>query len=169
MESPKDRKKVLELFKEGPNILENAIADLSSSELDYVPSKGGWSIRQIIHHLVDGDDLWKIGIKTALGGVESEFTLNWYTALPQTDWAVHWSYENRSIDVSLNFFKAIRSHVLQMLEHSPDGWTKSVKFANPKGEIELVPVGFIVQMQVDHVEHHVKRILEIREELSNEL
>jgi hypothetical protein len=28
-------------------------------------------------------------------------------------------------------------------------------------------VGFVIQMQADHVEHHVKRILAIRKEISS--
>ena len=167
MEPPKDQDKILELFKQGPGILENALTGLSSVELDYVPSSGGWSIRQIVHHVVDGDDIWKIGVKTALGGEQSEFSLKWYTALPQIEWAKRWSYEKRPIDLSLTLFSAIRNHILQLLEYAPGGWTKSVKFRNPNGEIEIVPVGFVIQMQADHVEHHVKRIMEIRKEISS--
>ena len=123
MESPKDQERLLESFRQGPAILEKALCDLSDYDLDYTPSKGGWSIRQIIHHIVDGDDLWKIGIKAALGGEESEFTLNWYQALPQTEWAKRWSYEKRSIDISLTLFRAIRNHILQLLEYAPEGGT----------------------------------------------
>ena len=166
MESPINREKILESFKRGPDLLETVLCDLSDNNLDYIPSNGGWSIRQIVHHLVDGDDLWKIAIKMALGGEESEFTLSWYTTLPQTEWAKRWSYEKRSIDTSLIFLRAIRSHVLELLQYAPDGWNKSVLFRNPNGEIEIVPVGFVIQMQADHVEHHVKRISEIRKEIS---
>ncbi|MCX6168003.1 MAG: DinB family protein [Ignavibacteriales bacterium] len=167
MELPNDQDKILELFKQGPDILENALAGLSDKALDYVPSKGGWSIRQIVHHIVDGDDLWKICIKIALGNEEAEFTLNWYIAFPQIEWAKQWSYEKRSIDVSLALFRAIRDHILQLLEYAPDGWTKSVQFRNPNGEIEVVPVGVVIKMQADHVVHHVKRISAIRQEISN--
>ena len=72
----------------------------------------------------------------------------------------------RSIDASLNLFKAIRVHILQLLEYAPDGWTKSAKFRDANGEIEVVPVGFVIQMQADHVVHHVKKILEIRKAIS---
>ena len=60
MKPPENKNEILELFKRGPGILENALAGLSDTELDYVSSNGGWSIRQIVHHLVDGDDLWKM-------------------------------------------------------------------------------------------------------------
>jgi len=75
MEPPKDQDKILELFKHGVTILENAVAGLSDIELDYVPAKVGWTIRQIIHHFADGDDLWKTCIKIALGNEQAEFTL----------------------------------------------------------------------------------------------
>ena len=108
MKPPENKNEILELFKRGPAILENALSGLSDIELDYVSSNGGWSIRQIVHHLVDGDDLWKIYIKMALGNDQAEFNLKWYLALPQTEWANKWNYEKRSIDVSLTLFKAIR-------------------------------------------------------------
>jgi len=43
--------------------------------------------RQIVHHIADGDDLWKTYIKIALGNEQAEFTLAWYLAFPQTEWA----------------------------------------------------------------------------------
>ncbi len=167
MEAPENQDKILELFKQGPSILENALAGLSDIELDYTPLNGGWTIRQIIHHISDGDDLWKTCIKIALGNEQAEFSLQWYLALPQIEWAKLWSYENRSIDASLTLFRANRDHILQLLEFVPNGWTKSVRFRDSNGKIEVVPVGFVVQMQADHVEHHVKRILAIRKEISN--
>ena len=167
MEAPENQKKILELFKQGPSILENALTGLSDVELDYTPSNGGWTIRQIIHHLADGDDLWKTCIKIALGNEQAEFTLKWYSALPQIEWAKRWGYEKRSIDISLSLFRANRDHIIQLLKYAPDGWTKTVQFQEPNGEIEAVPVGFVIQMQTDHVIHHVKRISAIRQEISS--
>lgn len=104
-------------------------------------------------------------IKIALGNEQAEFSLKWYLALPQTEWANRWSYDKRLIDVSLTLFKAIRGHILQLLDYAPDGWNKSAQFRNSSGEIEAVPVGFVIQMQADHVVHHAKRILEIHKEI----
>jgi uncharacterized damage-inducible protein DinB len=167
MEPPENQKEILELFKQGPGILENALKGLSNSELDYSPSNGGWTIRQIIHHLVDGDDLWKSYIKIALGNEKAEFTLKWYLAFPQTEWAKRWSYEKRSIDISLALLKAIREHIIQLLEYVPDGWNKSAQFRDSNGEIEVVPVGFVIKMQADHVVHHIDRISAICKEISS--
>ena len=166
MKPPENQNEILELFKKGTDILESALAGLSDFELDYVPSNGGWSIRQIVHHLADGDDLWKTCIKMALGNEKAEFTLKWYLALPQTEWAKQWSYEKRSIDASLALLRASRDHILQLLKFAPDGWTKSARYLEPNGKVEVVPVGFVIKMQADHILHHVKRISEIRQEIS---
>jgi len=164
MKSPVDKDSVIARYIQGPKLLESALAGLSDADLDAIPLKGGWTIRQIVHHVVDGDDIWKMGIKQALGNDQSEFSLDWYRALSQDTWADHWAYAERPVDVSLTMLKAIRDHVVQLIEQVPDAWNKSVGLREPNGEIEMVPVGFVVQMQADHVEHHVKRILSIREE-----
>ena len=52
MKTPENKNEVLELFKRGPAILESVLAELSNTELDYAPSNGSWSIRQIVHHLL---------------------------------------------------------------------------------------------------------------------
>ena len=167
MEPPENQNEILESFKQGPSILENALAGLSDSELDYSPSNGGWTIRQIVHHIADGDDIWKTGIRIALGNKQAEFSLQWYRELPQTEWAKCWNYENRSIEISMALLKANRDNIIQLLEHVHDGWNKSIQFRKPDGEIEIIPVGFVIQMQSDHVAHHVKRISEIRQEISS--
>jgi uncharacterized damage-inducible protein DinB len=164
MNLPGNRDEILARYKEGPVVLERAIADLRDADLDARPSQGGWTIRQIVHHIVDGDDIWKGCIKMAIGNEQAEFALAWYRAQPQDIWANRWAYRERSLDVSLALLKANREHILQLLEHIPDGWSRSVGVRKPDGEIERVPVGFVVEMQADHVLHHVDRILAIRRE-----
>jgi hypothetical protein len=166
MEAPENINETLNLFKQGPGMLENTLSGLSETKLDYVPSNGGWSIRQIIHHIADGDDLWKTGIKAALGSEQAEFNLKWYQAIPQMEWAKLWNYEKRSIAISLNLFKANREHILQLLDCVPDGWIKTLKYQEPDGTIELIPIGFVIDMQAKHVVHHINRILEIRKEMT---
>lgn len=165
MKAPNDQDAVLARYMKGPALLERALAGIQDADLDAPPSRGGWTIRQIVHHIVDGDDLWKTGVKVALGNEQAEFSLDWYRTQSQDVWAEKWAYANRSLDVSLALLRAIRSHVEQLLGQVPDGWHRSVGFREPDGAIERLPVGAIVEMQADHVEHHVKRIRAIRSEV----
>jgi uncharacterized damage-inducible protein DinB len=165
MKAPDDQDSVLGRYMEGPALLERALADIQEAELDAPPSQGGWTIREIAHHVVDGDDVWKTCIKVALGNEQAEFSLEWYRAQPQEVWAKNWAYDNRSLDVSLDLLKANRSHVHQLLGQVPDGWHRSVEFRKSNGETVRLPVGAVVEMQADHLEHHVKQIRAIRSEV----
>lgn len=165
MNPPSDREAVMIRFREGPALLEQALAGLKDADLDALPAEGGWTIRQIVHHLVDGDDLWKPGIKAALGAEGGEYTLGWYWAHPQEVWAERWGYAHRSLDESLALLKAGRAHVVQLLEAVPNGWNKTIGVRKSDGNLETISVGAIVEMQADHVEHHVKRIHALRAEM----
>ncbi|MFO7587448.1 MAG: DinB family protein [Gemmatimonadota bacterium] len=158
-----DQRSLLSRYLQGPALLEQAVADLSDADLDAPPSDGGWTIRQIVHHVVDGDDLWMTCIKAALGNEEDDFTLEWYWQLPQDTWAERWGYAHRPLDVSLALFGAIRAHIAQLVERAPDGWSRSMRVRTPQGT-ERVSVRAVLEMQADHVSHHVERIAAIRAE-----
>ncbi len=165
MNAPEDRESAVARYREGPALLEQTVKGLRDSELDAKPSGGGWSIRQIVHHVADGDDLWKLCIKMAIGNDQAEFGLGWYWSLTQQAWADRWAYNQRSIGASLSLLKATREHILQLLQCVPDAWDRSVTFRKPQGEIERVPVGFVIKMQADHVMLHIERIRAILQEV----
>lgn len=165
MKPPDDRGGVVARFREGPELLEKAIEGLREADLDAVPAQGGWTIRQIVHHVVDGDDLWKSCVKMALGNEDADFSLSWYWAMPQDAWAERWAYARRPLGESLALLRASREHVAQLLQHVPDSWGRSVRFRQSDGETLRLPAGAVVAMQADHVEHHVERIRAIRREL----
>lgn len=164
MQATNDQATILAQFAEGPARLENAINGLSESALDLSPSQGGWSIREIVHHVADGDDIWKSCIKMALGNEQAEFHLDWYWPIPQTNWASSWAYARRSVISSMDLLKADRKHILELLAQRPDAWERSVEIREPNGQMTRVSVGFVVEMQANHVIHHINRILAIRQE-----
>ncbi len=164
MNAPEDRDHEVSRYREGPDLLEEAVIGLRDSQLDARPAAGGWSVREIVHHIADGDDIWKMGIKMAIGNDQAEFPLGWYSSLPQVTWSDRWAYRRRSIGASLSLLRASREHVMQLLASVPDAWNRSVVVRTPEGEIEQVPVGFVIQMQADHVMHHLERIRAILQE-----
>lgn len=161
MTASEEREALLVRYLEGPDVLEAALAELDEAVLDAEPPAGGWTIRQIVHHLADGDDLWKIGLKAALGETGDEFTLEWYWTQPQDAWAEKWAYSERMVEVSLALLRAIRIHVAQLLTCVPGAWDRSVALRKPDGEVVRLTVEQIVAMQTEHLEHHLRRIREI--------
>ena len=85
------KEEILARYASGPGQLEAAIEGLSPAELDLALDGDSWTIRQIVQHVVDGDDLWRVGIKAALGDTRSAFDMRWYWGIEQDDWARHWN------------------------------------------------------------------------------
>ncbi len=157
---PRDRAAILERYAQGPQRLEAVLAGLNEAQLDLAPDDSSWSIRQYVHHIVDGDDIWKTCIKGALGG-GGDFALQWYWQQPQDLWAAQWQYAHRPLDASLALFRANRRHIVELLEHVPDPWERSMHIRWPGGEEMDLTVGYVVEMQGGHVLGHIDDILRI--------
>ena len=158
-----DRKAIIAGYAAGPNQLETAIAGLSEGELDIAESDGTWTIRQIVHHVADGDDIWKVFIKRAIGNPGGKFDLQWYWAMPQDEWVKSWAYASREIGPSLAYFRASRGHIVQLLEHMPEVWERSLLVRWSYEEEEEVKVAWVVKMQAQHVVGHVDDIWRARQ------
>ena len=158
-----DQHEIIANYAEGPRRLEAAIAGLSTTGLDHALSNDSWTIRQIVHHLADGDDIWKMFIKQASGNPGGEFVLEWYWQMPQDEWAARWAYRERAIEPSLALYHANRCHIVQLLEHTPGVWEKSLRIRWPDRGEQATSVRWVVEMQIRHLEAHMDEIRRIRE------
>ena len=154
---------ILALYAAGPDLVRSSIQGLDPTQLDLTISPDGWSIRQLIHHIVDGDYLWKEFLLQAAGDPERTFTLEWYWCLPQDEWVKRWTYAGRDVTSSLELLDANRRHTLELLDKVPWLFEKSLLIPNRQGEQELVSVAEVVEMQSRHVEGHVEDIHKIRQ------
>jgi uncharacterized damage-inducible protein DinB len=154
-------------FLDGPHQLETALRGVTSYQLDAPPTPPGWTIRQTAHHIVDGDDLWKLILKAAIGEPETGVTLQWYWEKAQDEWANDWAYETRPLEADLALFKANRAHVSQLVTTIPNAWHRSVTIHWPDQQSSGLTVGNIVQMQADHALDHVTNILKMRRSLES--
>ena len=148
-------------YAAGPDRLEAAVAGLSAADLDLSLGSDSWSIRQIVHHIADGDDIWTGFIKRAIGDPSGEFSLAWYWHMAQDEWAGRWAYRERAIEPSLALFRANRAHVVQMLAHRPEAWSNTLLIRWPDGEEEQTSVGWVVAMQARHVLGHLDDVRHI--------
>lgn len=157
-----DLQALLTNYAKGPEQLEAALAGLEETALDVTETPGGWTIRQIVHHIVDGDDLWSLCIKAALGDSRGLFSYHWYWEKPQDEWANDWGYAEREIAPSLALFRAKRHHISQLLHQIPDAWEKYTLITLPDGEKKATSVRYVVEMQTNHVKGHIEDIQAIR-------
>ena len=152
----------LSRYAMGPDLLTAALQGLEDIQLDLAVSSDSWSIRQLIHHIVDGDYLWKEFLLRAAGEDGQVFTLEWYWCLPQDEWVKRWSYAGRDISQSVALLIANRHHTLDLLRQLPHLWENCLLIPTRQGGQERVSVGQVVEMQARHVEAHVEDIRRIR-------
>jgi hypothetical protein len=152
---------LLEIYSEGPAKLKNVLAGLGDDALDLRPEARSWSIRQITHHIVDGDELWKTCILAILGNGQGVFSLQWYWDVPQDQWADCWEYANRPVEPVLERFAANRAHVVELIERTPRAGNKHMRICWPNNREEAISVSDVIEMQAGHAMGHIEDIVAI--------
>ena len=156
-----DSDDLLKQYADGVIHLKEAIAGLSAIELDTALHDHNWTIRQIVHHVVDGDDLWKTCVKAALGSNEA-FSMNWYWDISQDTWADVWKYAKRDVEPGLRLLQANREHTLQLLRLIPKALEQEVIVRWSDGEEQKGTISEVIKDQVAHVIGHIEEIHTIR-------
>lgn len=146
----------------GPLALRQALEGLAENNLDLTLDGQGWSIRQVVHHVVDGDDLWQAGLLAALDGLAA-FDLRWYWSAPQDEWARAWHYAARPVQAALDFFEANRQHAASILRAVPGAAQRCTPVQWPDGNRKDIAVGDILEMQTRHVHGHCEDIRRVRQ------
>jgi hypothetical protein len=157
-----DTQSILAQYADGPSLLDSALSGLSETSLDLSLDADSWSIRQIVHHLVDGDDIWKTCIKTALGNSDALFSLQWYAVKSQMEWSESWAYSRRGLESSLALYRANRAHIADLIEHVPGALEKSILLERKGKEAIRITVFDVVELHVQHLTEHIESIKAIR-------
>lgn len=146
----------LALYASAPERLELAVAGLTPEEELLAPAEPDeWSIREIVHHLVDSDAT--VLFRTKFGLAEPGRLLHG-NPYAQDQWAQGLAYRARPIAPAVALFRAIRAHMTQLLETIPDAWTRDTVAADGT----RMAAGTMIGMLVSHAEEHIERIGEIR-------
>lgn len=159
---------ILENYVNCLNLLGATLDDLQTSDLDFSRKNGEWTIREIIHHIADGDYIWKICIQKALGESKRPFHLKWYWETDQVRWSHLWGYSSREIGSSLALLQANRNHTIELLRNISSSLSRTIKIEWPGGDLQEVNIGWVLKMQTDHVKGHVEEIRKIKETIHSE-
>jgi uncharacterized damage-inducible protein DinB len=152
---------IVSQYAVGAEELDTALAGLSESDLDLCRQPGKWSIRQIVHHIVDTEDIWKTGIKAAMGNSGCAFNFDWY--IDNNICAGPLDYAHRPVSPAVEFFRASRRSVVELVTHLSDDWDRHLYFyrdtlPGPK-EFSIIE---ILQWLILHLQMHLEQILETR-------
>lgn len=142
----------------GPSELEAALAGLSAAELDRVPTPGTWTVRQVVHHVVDGDTLWAMAIRSALGASGCTFQFDLYGGNNQ--WAAALDYAARDVLPALALFRASREHIRRLGGDLPGAYERFATMKRGTWERRLT-VAEMLEVQATHASQHVEDILRL--------
>ena len=142
-------------------ILQAVVSDFSEAELNFIPD-GKWSVRQIVHHVVDSDAVVKTMILAAIGNSGCTYDQSWYPT--DNAWAATMVYERRDVSSAVSLFQANVIHLENLLKKLPEAWDRFVIFKWPKNPEGIqLSVDYLINSRIEHTEHHIKRIREIQE------
>jgi hypothetical protein len=145
---------LLERFRRGPELVAVAMIGAAGSEVDYVPTSGAWSVRQIMAHLADSEMVGASRFRRVIA--EENPTI---VAYDQDAWATRLDYARRKPSHSMESFRRTRSENYDLLKELP-----AAAFARPgvhteRGALTLLD---LLRTYAMHAEGHAKQLREPR-------
>ena len=136
-----------------PSTLQTAVSGLTQSQLDTPYREGGWTVRQLVHHIADSHANSYIRCKLAL-------TEDWPTIKPydQEAWA-HLADSQLPIDGSLAMIGALHERWVKLLETMSDSDFQRGYFHPENGRQTLDTV---LAVYAWHSRHHTAHITNLR-------
>ena len=133
--------------------------DLSADKEAY---PGTWTIREIIHHLVDDGDLWSMRIKQAIATPDVRVRFEGFPG--NAVWAGHLDFEDRDVGPALNLILAHCTYLIELLTRFSNSWDHGITIVDEQlGSERDMNILQIVQMFVEHLEEHLEQIEAIKE------
>ena len=148
------KQQCLNNVEQTPSQLRAAVRGLSDSQLDTPYREGGWTVRQVTHHLPDSHMNAYIRFKLAL--TEDEPTIKPYM---EDRWAQLPDCQSTPLEVSLALLDSLHDRFVRTLRLiKPEEWKRT--FRHP--EMGVVPLEKSLALYAWHGRHHVAHITELR-------
>jgi hypothetical protein len=137
-----------------PARLREAVAGLDDAQLDTPYREDGWTVRQVVHHLVDSHINAYVRFRWAL--TEDGPTIKPYL---EKEWARLPDAQSAPVAVSLDLLEALHTRWLILLRAlGPEDFAR--RWSSDRGELR---VDVLLQIYRWHGKHHVAHITSLRE------
>ena len=152
-----DRTVWIRSLAEAPSLLRAAVAGLSDSQLDTPYREGGWTLRQVVHHVPESHMNAYIRFKLAL--TEEEPVIKPYD---EAGWALLGDIPLTPVETSLTLLDALHQRwVILLTTLSEADWKKT--FRHP--DIGVVTLENNLALYDWHSRHHVAHITSTRQRM----
>jgi DinB family protein len=152
-----DRRNYIQQIEETPAKLRTAVKWLKEKQLETPYRDGGWTVRQVVHHLADSHLNAYIRFKLAL--TEDEPTIKPYD---QELWAELVDAKNTDVETSLTLLECLHRRWVTMLKAmKPADFAR--KFRHP--EMGVLDLNKYLAQYAWHGRHHVAHITAVAERM----
>ena len=151
---PRDRAAHIQTLRELPERLRAAVSGLSDSQIDTPYREGGWTVRQLVHHVADSHANCYIRFKLAL-------TEDWPMAkgYDEAAWAKLADSYVLPVDVSIAMIEALHGRWVALLESlSDEDFQKGFEHT----ELGRQNLAKVLALYDWHSRHHTAHITSLR-------
>lgn len=142
-----------------PLAIENAILNLDAAQLDTPYREGGWTVKQLVHHVADSH--LNAYCRFKLGLTEDNPVIKPYE---EKLWAEMKDTQNLPVNVSITLLHALHLRLHEVLINiSDEQFNRTVFHPEYKKEMTL---WFLLGMYAWHSRHHTAHITALRERMN---
>jgi hypothetical protein len=156
-QTPQQRHASIAILAALPENLRSAASDLTESQIDTPYREGGWTVRQLVHHVADSHINAYVRTRRAL-------TEDWPTvsAYDENLWASLYDARTMPIEISLHLLEPLHRRWVALFESlTEDDWQRGYVHSE-NGRQKLAEV---VQNYAWHCRHHVAHVTELRKRM----
>ena len=146
----KQREQFISEIEQTPAALRAAVEGLSPQQIETPYRDGGWTVRQVVHHLPDSHLNAYVRFKLAL--TEDQPTIKPYL---EDRWAELKDTDVTPLEISLTLLDSLHARWVRLLRSlKPEDWKKN--FRHP--ELGIVPLEKNLALYSWHGQHHGSKV-----------
>lgn len=152
-----ERTQLIAAIEQAPAALRAAVTGLSPHQLDTPYRDGGWTVRQVAHHVPDSHMNAYVRFKLAL--TEDAPTIKTYA---EDRWAQLADSQATPVEVSLAMLESLHTRWVQLLRSlDQEDWKRT--FRHPA--LGPVPLEKNLALYAWHGKHHVAHVTELKKKM----
>jgi uncharacterized damage-inducible protein DinB len=144
-------------YAAGPAVLRDAVAGMTTEQLDARPIAGAWSTHEVVCHLTDFEFVFVDRLTSVIA--EEEPTL---PGRDEQKYVARLAYDRRDTAEQLQLIELCRSHVTKILGTLTEDDLSRCGIHSEAGPLTLAQ---LLERSTGHITHHVKFIYDKRRAL----
>ena len=155
--SADERRAAIEAIADAPRALRQAVDGLTDAQLDTPYRPGGWTVRQLVHHVADSH--MNAYTRFRLAFTEDNPTIKPYA---EAEWAELPDARTMPVGVSLTLLDAMHERLAALLHAVPDASFQRVLSHPENGPMT---VDSLLSIYSWHGRHHTAHVTSLRERM----